>query len=108
VELKKPEHLDDRTLILADMSAKAISQVTSLVTTLLEKHLPKEKAEEVARLISTGQFTHDFPITVERSKSVGLPISTDMPKSIYSLMDLYPQRGVGRPSVNYVPLPKSS
>ncbi len=108
VELKKPEHLDDRTLILADMSAKAISQVTSLVTTLLEKHLPKEKAEEVARLISTGQFTHDFPITVERAKSVGLPISTDMPKSIYSLMDLYPQRGVGRPSVNYVPLPKNS
>lgn len=108
VKLKKPEHVDDRTLILADMSAKAITQVTSLVTNLLEKHLPKEKAEEVAILISTGQFTHDFPITVERAKFVGLPISTEMPESIYRLMDLYPQRGVGRPSVNYVPLPKSS
>lgn len=108
VELKKPEHVDDKTLILADMSAKAITQVTSLVTQLLEKHLPSEKAEEVAVLISTGQFTHDFPITVERAKSVGLPISTDMPTSIYTLMDLYPQRGIGRPSVNYVPLAKSS
>lgn len=108
VELKKPEHVDDKTLILADMSAKAITQVTLLVTQLLEKHLPREKAEEVAVLISTGQFTHDFPITVERAKSVGLPISTDMPTSIYTLMDLYPQRGIGRPSVNYVPLAKSS
>ena len=108
VELKKPEHVDDKTLILADMSTKAINQVTSLVTTLLEKHLSREKAEEVACLISTGQFTHDFPITVERAKFVGLPISTEMPASIYSLMDLYPQRGSRRPSVNYVPLPKSS
>ena len=108
VEVKKPENVDDKTLILADMSAKAINQVTSLVTKLLEKHLPKEKAEEVAILISTGQFTHDFPITLERAKLVGLPVSTDMPRSIYSLMDFYPQKGVGRPSVTYVPLPKSS
>lgn len=108
VELKKPENVDDKTLILADMSTKAINQVTSLVTKLLEKHLPKEKAEEVAILISTGQFTHDFPITLERAKLVGLPVSTEMPKSIYSLMDFYPQKGVGRPSVTYVPLPKSS
>jgi ClpP class serine protease len=108
VELKKPENVEDKTLILADMSTKAINQVTSLVTNLLEKHLPKEKAEEVAILISTGQFTHDFPITVERAKLVGLPVSTDIPRSIYSLMDFYPQKGVGRPSVTYVPLPKSS
>ena len=108
VELKKPEHVEDKTLILADMSTKAINQVTSLVTKLLEKHLPKEKAEEVAVLISTGQFTHDFPITVERAKLVGLPVSTDMPRSIYSLMDFYSQKGAARPSVNYVPLRESS
>ncbi len=107
VELKKPENVEDKTLILADMSTKAINQVTSLVTKMLEKHLPKEKAEEVAILISTGQFTHDFPITVERAKLVGLPVSTDIPRSIYSLMDFYPQKGVGRPSVTYVPLPRS-
>jgi ClpP class serine protease len=110
VELKKPEHVEDKTLILADMSAnKAITQVSSLVTKLLEKHLSKEKAQEVAALLSTGQFTHDFPITVERAKAFGLRVSTeDMPTSIYSLMDLYPQKGVGRPSVNYIPLPRPS
>jgi len=35
---------------------------------------------------------------------MGLPISTDMPRLIYDLMDLYPQSGEGRPSVTYVPL----
>jgi len=104
VETKTPEKVNDETLILADISRKAISQVTSLVTELLEKCMPEEKAKEIARLITTGQFTHDFPITVERATSAGLCISTDMPESIYKLMDLYPQMGAGRPSVHFVPM----
>jgi ClpP class serine protease len=106
VELKTPQGVNDKTLILADISSKAINQVASLVAELLGKRMPEKEANELAALITTGQFTHDFPITVERAKSVGLPISTQMPESIYRLMELYPQRGTGRPSVNYVPMPK--
>jgi len=108
VKTKTPEKVEDQTLILADISAKAINQVAALIADLLEKRMPKEKAEELAALISTGQFTHDFPITVELAKSVGLPIKTDMPESIYKLMDLFPQTGSRRPSVDYVPLRKSA
>jgi ClpP class serine protease len=107
VEMKKPEKVEDQTLILADISQKAINQVASLVAELLKKCMPEEDAQKVAALITTGQFTHDFPITVERAKSVGLCISTDMPKSIYHLMELYPQTGAGRPSVNFVPVQES-
>jgi ClpP class serine protease len=107
VEMKKPEKVEDQTLILADISQKAINQVGSLVAELLKKCMPEEDAQKVAALITTGQFTHDFPITVERAKSVGLCISTDMPKSIYYLMELYPQTGAGRPSVNFVPMQES-
>jgi len=107
VELKTPEKADDETLILADISRKAISQVASMVSELLQKCMPEKDARNLAALITTGQFTHDFPITVERAKSVGLCISTDMPRLIYSLMDLYPQTGAGRPSVNYVPMQDS-
>ena len=106
VKTKTPEKVEDQTLILADISAKAINQVAALIADLLEKRMPKEKAEALAALISTGQFTHDFPITVELARSVGLPIKTDMPESIYKLMDLYPQTGSRRPSVDYVPLGK--
>jgi len=106
VEMKTPQGVGDKTLILADISTKAINQVASLVAELLRERMPEKEAKELAALITTGQFTHDFPITVERAKSVGLPISTEMPESIYRLMELYPQKGTGRPSVNYVPIPK--
>jgi ClpP class serine protease len=108
VEAKTPEKAEDQTLILADISRKAISQVGSLVSELLEKCMPQRDAQQLAELITTGQFTHDYPITVERAKSVGLCISTDMPKSIYGLMELYPQTGAGRPSVTYVPMQESA
>jgi ClpP class serine protease len=108
VEIKTPQKSEDQMLVFADMAAKAINQVGALVAGLLEKRLPKEKAQALSALLSTGQFTHDFPITVELAKSFDLPIKTDMPESIYRLMDLYPQAGSGRPSVDYVPLPKSS
>lgn len=107
VEAKTPEKAEDQTLILADISRKAISQVGSLVSELLEKCMPQIGAKQLAELLTTGQFTHDYPITVERATSVGLCISTDMPKSIYGLMELYPQTGAGRPSVNYVPMQES-
>jgi ClpP class serine protease len=87
--------------------AEAISQVTSLVSELLQECMSEKDAQEITALITTGQFTHDFPITVERAKSVGFCISTDLPKSIYNLMDFYPQTGAGRPSVNYVPMQQS-
>jgi hypothetical protein len=36
---------------------------------------------------------------------LGLPISTELPPQIYALMDLYPQATMGRPSVQYIPIP---
>src|SRR5262245_37581516 len=101
---KKPEHIDDETLILADVAVKARTQVGAFVAEVLAKHLPKPKAVALATTLSDGRWTHDFPITVEMAKGLGLPVTTDMPRTVYDLMDLYPQGGRGRPSVLYVPL----
>ena len=91
-------------LVLADVAAKARLQVAAFVAELLLKRLPKEKAAELAALLTEGRWTHDFPITVEGVRQLGLPVSTEMPRTVYELMDLYPQAGTGRPSVLYVPL----
>ena len=107
MNLLQAEKAEDQTLIPVDISRKAIIQVASLVAELLGECMSKEDAQRVAALITTGQFTHDYPITVERAQSVGLCISTDMPKSIYALMDLYPQTGARRPSANFVPMQES-
>ena len=104
LSIKKPEDISDEMLILADMSAKARVQVATFVVEVLLKHLPKDKAVALATTLTEGRWTHDFPITVEMAKTLGLPISTGMPRTVYDLMDLYPQGGKGRPSVLYVPL----
>ncbi len=104
LEIKKPEQVSDLTLIIADMAKKARGQVTAFVTELLLKHFPREKAEELAATLSEGRWTHDYPITVQAARTFGIRVSTEMPQTIYRLMDLYPQAGAGRPSVLYVPL----
>jgi ClpP class serine protease len=104
LELKPRAQISDEMLVLADVSIKARMQVASFVAEVMLKHQPKERALALAATLSEGRWTHDFPITVEAAKALGLPVSTNMPPEVYELMDLYPQAGEGRPSVIYVPL----
>jgi ClpP class serine protease len=104
VQIKGPKHVDDETLILADIADKARNQVGAFVAQVLLKHLPEKQALQVATVLTEGRFTHDFPITVQMARSLGLKVSTEMPRTVYDLMDLYPQGGGVRPSVWYVPL----
>ena len=99
----KKANADDDTLILADMAAKAQVQVALFVAGLLARHLPPARAKALAVELSEGRWTHDFPITVDAARQMGLPVSTDMPRLVYELMDLYPQANARRPSVTYVP-----
>ena len=105
-EVKDINEIDDETLILSDMSRKAQKQVHAcLVETLVGNDMPQEKAEKIATALSCGQWTHDYPITFEEAKELGLPVSSDLPNEVYQLMDLYPQAAGRRPSVEYIPLP---
>jgi ClpP class serine protease len=69
--------------------------------------MPVERAEEVAHTLASGVWTHDYPITVSEARELGLPISTEMPEEIYQIMALYPQTAQRRPSVEYIPAPRS-
>ena len=105
LEQKKPSDIDDETLILADISKKAIKQVKKCIKEILSGKMSEEKAEEIADLLSRGEWTHDYPITYKEAKEMGLPVSIDMPVEIYQLMNLYPQPAQRRPSVQYIPIP---
>jgi ClpP class serine protease len=102
---KDRNEVDDDTLILADVSRKAIDQMTETVTAILNERLPRAEAERLARTLTEGRWTHDFPITVDQARALGLEVSTDMPQEFYHLMRLFPQPPRRRPSVFYVPLP---
>ena len=103
LELKRPQDMDDSTIVLADIAAKARTQVAAFVAEVLTKRLSKELAGALAQTLTDGRWTHDFSITVQLAREMGLPISTDMPLMVYQLMSLYPQAGSMRPSVIYVP-----
>jgi ClpP class serine protease len=110
VEEKPISEIDDQTLIMADISRKAIKQVQRFVRTLLQDAIPAqkidpEKIESIIEALTTGQVTHDYPITIEEATELGLPVTVGLPRAIYNLMELYPQPQGGRPSVQYIPLP---
>lgn len=110
IEQKPISEIDDQTLITADLARKALHQVQRFVRTLLEDSFPEQKIQpenidRIVEALTTGRVTHDYPISVEEAKELGLPVTPGLPKEIYNLMDLYPQPMTGRPSVQYVPLP---
>jgi len=104
LQIKKPNQISDEMLILVDVAAKARIELASFVLEILQKRLPKEKAVSLATALTEGSVTHDFPLTVNLLRKTGLAISTSVPRTVYDIMDLYPQSGAGRPSVLYVPL----
>ncbi len=101
----KGDRADDQTLMLADVAEKAISEVQTTIVRLLEDRLGRERALEVARRLTEGYYTHDYPITAEEARALGLNVRTDVPPEVYALMDLYPQALQQRPGVEYLPQP---
>src|SRR5882757_4115271 len=98
--------IDDRTLIMADVGRKAIAQVKEAATELLTRRLAAERAGALADKLTSGTWTHDYPIWASVGKSLGLPISTDMPDDVFQLLKLYPQpvRMQGSGGVEYLPV----
>jgi ClpP class serine protease len=103
-QVKPPKDMDDQTLILADVAAKARTQVRAFVQDLLSHRFAPAEAQRLAETLTEGRWTHDYPILVEKARALGIPISEDVPALVYALMDLYPQSNAGRPSVLYTPL----
>src|SRR5438067_1828015 len=72
--------IDDKTIVLADQAGKAIRQVHAAIKELTEGRHEPDKAEELAKLLSEGTWTHDHPITFAEAKNFGLPVRSDMPE----------------------------
>jgi len=106
LEKKEAKDIDDQTLILADVARKALAQVRESVRELLADHMTPERADDLAEKLSSGLWTHDYPISVEAAKALGLAVTTGMPTDVFDFMQLFPQSTrTRRPSVQYVPIP---
>ena len=102
---KPAERVDDRTLIMADVAEKAVRHMKEVVASLVGERIQGRKAQDLAEELAGGHYTHDDPITFAEARTLGLPVETGIPAETYDLMELFPQAGSRRPSVQYVPLP---
>jgi ClpP class serine protease len=103
VARKSEDKVGDEMLILADQARKAINQVEATVLDLLRGKYPDSLASQLAAMLSEGRWTHDFPITFDYAKQLGLNVSSEMPPKILELVSLYPQPVRQFPTVEYLP-----
>lgn len=98
-----PGARNDEILILADISRKALHQVRVFAAQLLEQHQPPEQAREVARILSTGLWTHDHPLMPRDLQGLRLPVLVGVPEEERKLLRLYPQPRGRQSAVEYFP-----
>jgi len=104
---KKPiAEIDDQTIILAHQAQMAVRQLRDGVCEVLPPSFSEEKRAGLARILTDGRWTHDYAITPDAARELGLPVSTDMPAEFVTLMNLYPQPVRRQPSVEYLPHPR--
>jgi len=100
---KPVEHVFDLTLVLADVSEKALDQVKRGAVELMTPRFEPAKAEELAAMLAGGHWTHDYALTATEATKIGLPVTVGMPLEVMELMKLYPQP-VQRSGVEFLPI----
>jgi ClpP class serine protease len=81
----------DLTVVLADVSEKALVQVKKGAVELLTPRMEQGAAEALAEKLAGGYWTHDYALTAEEARTLGLPVKIGMPNDVLELMKLYPQ-----------------
>lgn len=98
---KSTDAVDDYTLVLADIGRMAINQLERAARELLRGTVSENAATAAAEQLSSGRWTHDYPIEAEEAREIGLNVSNDMPRDIMELMALFPDR-LSRQSVTFL------
>jgi ClpP class serine protease len=100
---KPVDDVFDLTLVLADVSEKALVQVKQGAVELLMPRMEKSAAEALAAKLAGGHWTHDYALTAQEARALGLPVKVGMPPEVMRLMSLYPQP-IQRSGVEYLPI----
>jgi ClpP class serine protease len=93
----------DLTLVLADVSEKALAQVKEGAVELMTPRMERSAAEALAAKLAGGRWTHDYALTAKEAGALGLPVRVGMPTAVMELMKLYPQP-VQKSGVEFLPL----
>jgi ClpP class serine protease len=93
----------DLTLVLADVSEKALAQVKRGAVELLTPRMDQAAAEALAAKLAGGHWTHDYALTASEATALGLPVKVGLPNEVMGLIKLYPQP-IQPSGVEYLPV----
>ena len=102
-DLKPIGGVFDLTLVLADMGEKALAQVKQGAAELLVPRMEQAEAEALAAKLASGHWTHDYALTANEARALGLPVKVGMPLEVMKLMTLYPQP-IQQSGVEFLPV----
>ncbi len=91
-ETKNADAINDQTLVLADIGRMAIQQLERAARELLSGTVSENAAISVAEQLSSGRWTHDYPIEAGEARELGLNVSNNVPDDIMEIMRLFPDR----------------
>jgi ClpP class serine protease len=100
----KKENASDTTLVMSDISRKALKLTRNVAKELLEGKIQagpagENRLDEVVEKLVSGEMIHSTPLSASEAKKIGLPVSTDFPEDVHEFMKLF--RPVKR-SIQYV------
>lgn len=90
----KKENADDLTLVMSDISKKALKLTRNVAKELLEGKIRagpggEDRLDEVVEKLVSGEMIHSTPLSAGEAKELGLPVNTDFPEDVHSFMRLF-------------------
>lgn len=88
-EEKSPNEIDDKTLMLADVSRKALRQAKDFAQNILEeKGYSSENKEKIIHQLLSGDYTHDHPVSYAEAEKMALKVKPELPDKVYRLVEI--------------------
>lgn len=90
----KKEKADDTTLVMSDISRKALKLTRDVAKELLEGKIQpgpegESRLEDVVEKLVSGEMIHSTPLSAGDAKEIGLSVSTDFPDDVHEFMKLF-------------------
>jgi len=90
----KKENAADTTIVMNDISRKALKLTRDVATELLEGKIQagpagENRLDNVVEKLVSGELIHSTPLSASQAKELGLPVSTDFPEDVHEFMKLF-------------------
>lgn len=90
----KQENAEDVTLVMSDISRKALKLTRNVAKELLEGKIEpgpggEDRLDEVVEKLVSGEMIHSTPLSAAEAKEIGLLVNTDFPEEVHEFMKLF-------------------